>query len=416
MPEPKLTREQARCLRDQVITAKEPGPVLSDFQVILDVIGVEGIETSGKYQLLPMRLIGELDPILSRPLHLDLKRPQIRSHPYLLGLNLLLRASGLGCVEGAGSKSRLFIDPEMRTRWEDLNPTERYFHLLEAWLRFGRGEMVGESRSSWCTMLTTCLQFWHLLPARGHRIDLKKPGEAHVPGLYGNLYLLALMDLFGLVEVKQPSRPVTPWRPAAIHHVPFGDAVFRRILDEELGLEDGFFDPMVESSEDGALIDPQFGAWQPAFQPYFPEWRKNLELPRNEPREGEFRFRVSLGKAWRLIAMPADASLDDLANWILDSVDFDNDHLYEFTWRNRLGSEVSAFHPEMDEGPWADQIRIGTLPLEVGQTMIFRFDFGDNWQFAVKLEDVAPPAGKARGPRIVESHGQAPPQYPDWDG
>ena len=92
-----------------------------------------------------MKFIGELDRRLSRPLHLELKRPQLRSHPYLQGLNLLLRASGLSRVEGTGAKARLVLDPAMRMQWDQLNPTEQYFNLLEAWLRFGRAEMVGET-------------------------------------------------------------------------------------------------------------------------------------------------------------------------------------------------------------------------------------------------------------------------------
>ena len=34
------------------------------------------------------------------------------------------------------------------------------------------------------------------------------------------------MDLFGLVRVEHPDRPVMPWAPAGVEHVPFGDAVF----------------------------------------------------------------------------------------------------------------------------------------------------------------------------------------------
>ena len=96
----KLTKAQEQCFRDQAITNDQPGPVLRDFQVLLDFLGSEGVEASGKYNLLPIKFIEELDGRLSRPLHLDLKRPQLKSHPYLQGLNLLLRASGLSRVEG----------------------------------------------------------------------------------------------------------------------------------------------------------------------------------------------------------------------------------------------------------------------------------------------------------------------------
>ncbi len=49
--------------------------------------------------------------------------------------------------------------------------------------------------------------------------------------------------------------------------------------------------------------------------------------------------------------------------------------------------------------------------------MTYTFDFGDNWEFDVKLERVEPaPGKKAKLPRVLETHGKAPEQYPysDW--
>ncbi len=307
----------------------------------------------------------------------------------------------------------------MLVQWDRLNPREQYFNLLEAWLRFGRAEMVGERGSSWDDeLLMSCLQGWKLLPAKGYRIDPQKPREdAYVPGFYRDFYLLALMDLFGLLKIEQPPPPVvTTWKPASIKHVPFGDAVFTLLADARFSplLRGDSIPEEDEDEEEEMLATPRFGVWQPLFQPYFPEWRENLELPEEEPREGTFVFRVSLGKIWRLIAMPADDTLDDLMNWILRSVNFDNDHLYEFTYRDRLGGRATAAHPYTDEGPWADQVPIGTLPLEPGQAMDLVYDFGDNWQFTVKLERIEPPGRKTKA-RILETHGKAPEQYPNWD-
>ena len=42
-----LTPAQEQCLRDQVITADQPGPVLHDFRVLLDFLGPEGVEAGG---------------------------------------------------------------------------------------------------------------------------------------------------------------------------------------------------------------------------------------------------------------------------------------------------------------------------------------------------------------------------------
>jgi hypothetical protein len=411
----KLTKAQEQCLRDQVITEDQPGPILRDFRVILDFVGPEGVEAAGKYNMLPIKCIEELDGRLSRPLHLKLKRPQIKSHPYLQGLNLLLRASGLSRVEGMGDKARLDLDPEMMMQWNQLNPTEQYFNLLEAWLRLGRAEMVGERGTPWGDLTSECVRGWQAVPAEGEHFNLKNPQQVYVRGFYGSLYLLALMDLFGFLKVGRPDRPVVPWRPSRIDRVPFGDAMMTLIATQfyrSLGISDVSEE---EDEEEGASAVPRFGAWQPIFQPFFPEWKNNLELPLPESRTGTYVFRVSLGKVWRLIAIPADETLEDLVQWILDSVNFDNDHLYEFKFRNRLGALESAYHPYMDEGPSTDEVPIGSLPLEPGQTMDLTYDFGDNWKFKIKLERIDPPDGKKKGARILEKHGKSPEQYPDSD-
>jgi len=43
------------------------------------------------------------------------------------------------------------------------------------------------------------------------------------------------------------------------------------------------------------------------------------------------------------------------------------------------------------------------------------YDFGDNWQFDVKLERIDPPNKRMKKPRVLEKHGKAPEQYPRWD-
>ena len=68
----------------------------------------------------------------------------------------------------------------------------------------------------------------------------------------------------------------------------------------------------------------------------------------------------------------------------------------------------------MDDGPFTDEVLIGEVPLRIGQTMTYIFDFGDWWTFDVTLEQVDPDGGNP-GPRILETHGEPPEQYPSWD-
>ncbi len=417
MREKDFTRDHEKRLQAQVITDTEPGTVLRDFRMLLDFIGREGIESGGKYNLLPLKLIGELDGRLSRPLNLALARPQLRSHPYLQGLNLLLRASGIVIVEGANAKARLIVEPSMLVQWNALNTVEQYFNLLESWLRLGRAEMVGDRGRRQEPLLLNCLSVWRNLPAKGHRFEGIKPEEVYVMGSVGDLYHVALMDLFGLLSVAQPRTSTGTWKPAGVDHTPFGDAALAFIASRVNVFSDELH-PMQENEDDPAETPnpARFGAWQPLFQPYFPEWQQNLELPEIEPRDGTFIFRVSLGRiCWRLIAMPADATLEDLVSMILRSVNFDDDHLYEFSYRDRLGATCTINHPAVEEGPWTDQVSIGSLPLEPGQSMELLYDFGDEWHFSVKLERVDPPGGKAKAPRIIEKHGKSPVQYEESD-
>jgi hypothetical protein len=68
----------------------------------------------------------------------------------------------------------------------------------------------------------------------------------------------------------------------------------------------------------------------------------------------------------------------------------------------------------MDEGPFTSEMRIGDVPMRAGQTMTFLFDFGDNWEFDVTLEQVDPDRVTKKA-EILESHGEAPEQYPNWE-
>ncbi len=262
--------------------------------------------------------------------------------------------------------------------------------------------------------------------------------EIGLLGFYREFYVLALMDLFGLAEVTHPARQVTPWSPSGLKQSAFGDAVFTLLTPVYygpmapiiLGLDSDSHEGATddedevdaadivedEDEEESEMEQPSFGAWQPIFQPYFPAWQNNLVLPGVKFRHGTFVFRVSLGRIWRLIAMPAKSTLYDLVVMILRSVKFDDDHLHRLSYRNRMGVTVLVHHPSVHRTPYTDQVRIGSLPLDAGESMDLIYDFGDNWQFAIKLERIDPPDSSRKAPRILESHGRPPKQYPDWEG
>ncbi len=126
-------------------------------------------------------------------------------------------------------------------------------------------------------------------------------------------------------------------------------------------------------------------------------------------------------KCVRVVEIDSEASLLDLHNAIQDAVDFDGDHLFEFfggrNWRNRkvvFGDDYGA------EDPFDTYSSITleeVYPLPKSCKLIYHFDFGDDWYFEVKRSRKKPrePEDGVQYPRVVESVGPNPEQYPSSD-
>lgn len=400
-----LSLEDQNALRDQVITEDSPGTILRDFETLLKFVGAEKPKVSGKHNLLPMDMLAELNRRLSRPLKIKLKRPQQKSYANINGLYLLLRATGLAQVERAAAKQILVLDMAVLEFWRSLNSTERYFNLLEAWLIRSTSEMIGE-RSGFFNPAGDCLSLLERIPNKGLKIAGNRKEEERL-SFFPGLHSIALLELFGLISVEhgEPEEG-KGWRIISIHSEPFGKVLLK--LAMSVISSDEFWHEFEEEQT-------PFGQLQVASQPYFPEWRSNLVLPETEFRDGTYIFKVSLGRAWRRISIRGETYLDDLADVILHSFNFDRDHLYRFTYKNRFGVEAQVNHPYIKEDSSTNETRIGDLPIQTGEQMIFLFDFGDNWEFDVEMERIDKVDPKMKNPRILEKHGKAPEQYPKED-
>ena len=155
---------------------------------------------------------------------------------------------------------------------------------------------------------------------------------------------------------------------------------------------------------------PSFGLVHATLQPYMAQWQRTLRLPTWEPRSGAHQFDVRVHDFQGRLAMPATATLDSLARAILRLLKFDQDHLYEFVYEDRFGSQAVVHHPLLDEGPWTNDVTVGQLPLAVGQTMTFIYDFGDWWEIEVTLRAVDP-AMAIKEATVLEERGTPPAQY-----
>lgn len=401
----KPSSSQKRLLKDLIIDETGPGTVLHDVEAFLSFLRERPAGATGSFQM-PLRLLPEINMRLAQPLQLGLKRPMQKSYPHINGLYLLLRASGLVRIGGSSRKPTIVVDEEVSTSWQALNPTERYFTLFETWLLRAREQIINEQESTWFRLSHTFegwAWFFFKVPAEG----LLNSDDSEVvinfrytPGWHH----LALMELFGLVSVQHGiSEPGQAWCIQSVRRTPLGDALLALLLTAFFSHYD-----VTHAFEDAGNVP--FGALQPYLKPYFPAWKRNLSIPEWLFRPGTHVFKVSLGYLRRRIAIPGDQPLEELALAILDAVEFDHSHLFDFRYQNRFGIVERVNHPFLDEGPWTPEVLVGEVPLAVGHAMLFTYDYGDWWEFDVTLESVEPDT-TIKNATVLESHGEAPEQY-----
>lgn len=149
-------------------------------------------------------------------------------------------------------------------------------------------------------------------------------------------------------------------------------------------------------------------------EPIFPEGiLKNTVIDdRNKLVKGSYIFQVSLAKnVWRKIKVSFNHSLEDLHLAIQDAFDFDNDHLYSFFMDGKRYSRNAYHSPMGDEGPFTDEAIIGELGLYSGQKILYYFDYGDSWEFTVRMLNINEDEPSPVDPEIIEIKGEAPDQY-----
>jgi hypothetical protein len=102
---------------------------------------------------------------------------------------------------------------------------------------------------------------------------------------------------------------------------------------------------------------------------------------------------------------------------IQDAFDFDNDHLYAFFMDGRPWSQggETYWSPNNDEGILADAVKIGEAKLYAGKSFLYLFDFGYEWRFKVIVKAINSDEEPLKQPKIVESVGENPEQYGDWN-
>jgi hypothetical protein len=126
---------------------------------------------------------------------------------------------------------------------------------------------------------------------------------------------------------------------------------------------------------------------------------------------------------YREIEVESRKSLSDLAEAIVHAFDFEFDHAFGF-YPKLTGPDVMRSQPkyelfaDMGEETTARSVRktpVSDAFPGVGYTMLFMFDYGDDWRFVVEVIGLAQKVARTRYPKVLKKVGKTPEQYGAWD-
>ncbi|MFT4177759.1 MAG: hypothetical protein QM627_14065 [Luteolibacter sp.] len=132
-------------------------------------------------------------------------------------------------------------------------------------------------------------------------------------------------------------------------------------------------------------------------------------------------FKVSYDEWNAELQLSASATLESLAATILDAAGFAMDHCFGFydnlEYPYHSNEEYTLF-ADMGEADKPEDTGVRNTRIESvftpGKTMIFLFDYGDDWWFPVTCMGEAE-SRAFKKPKILSTTGTPPEQYPDYE-
>lgn len=243
-------------LSQQTFNDTTPGPILRDFQVLLDCLGSDGILVTERSQLPALKFLREFNESLSRPTHLSLKRPNQKHYAYAIGLFWIARSMGFA-LPNTKRKNCLFAPPDQLQAWTSLCAEEQYFTLLAVWMHHANPDALGD-RGPYA--IQRCLDLFQQLkqdPQPLQVIDCEPRNQKQRFDYFPALYNLALLDGFGLVhlETVEPA-PGRAWSIRSIALTEWGEAILTALETmyppearwKMLSFHDPFHDPRPDES------------------------------------------------------------------------------------------------------------------------------------------------------------------------
>jgi hypothetical protein len=425
-----------------LITETEPTPLLHDFQSFLDDVAANKPYLTPKGNLSGKDL-HEMNERMTYPISGTTVRSSQQSYPQLhLFFHLAQAGRLIEKTPGKADKTVLQLSSRVK-EYSNLSAPEKYFFLLETFWVDTNWNHIEASVFRGMGILNAQTALKELAGSTPN-VPIRARDLVSMPDNLG--YLWIYFALFGFWTVTKNEEAASAFKryfyPEMVFPLPLGIALARPLVKERnfviwnlpfrraLGEwkvnpgkplpEEYFATSDTKKGKKPRIIQKDLSG-EPFFLPFVPLFAEK-ELVNTLPREtsravdGVYLFRVTVSKGvWRKIELSSNHTLLDLHQAIQDAFDFDSDHLFSFFMDGVPWSDEKFSSPYEDEGPHADEVKIGELCLGKGRTILYLFDYGDEWHFHVTLEEILPDKPHPKKPRIVESKGKNPEQYPDWE-
>jgi len=110
---------------------------------------------------------------------------------------------------------------------------------------------------------------------------------------------------------------------------------------------------------------------------------------------------------WRRVQLRADTRLDQLHEILQAALGWENYHLHAFSFGEE---EFGPRDPELNLD-FSDerQVTLGELT-DIGARFRYTYDFGDNWEHEILVEDLLDPDPDTHYPILVAAKGACPPE------
>lgn len=116
---------------------------------------------------------------------------------------------------------------------------------------------------------------------------------------------------------------------------------------------------------------------------------------------------VTKPPVWRRVQLRADTRLDQLHEILQAALGWENYHLHAFSFGEE---EFGPRDPELGLD-FSDERRVTLGELtDIGARLRYTYDFGDNWEHEILVEDLLDPDPETRYPILVAAKGACPPE------